>query len=381
MMKITVLFVVALIGLTSYAENLAQEQPKIFFVSPNGNGSGATIEDSADYTDQTFWKNINKRLSRLPVEVVFVSGKYSSGTLTLKSIGSDANRLHLRAADPNSVIFNSKAGTLVEFLGCKNILFEGFNFRGDVSSYAMRVTVDGNFRKGTPSYNITVDNCTWQDLREVYYGAFGVHYGSHNVVLKNSKFIRIGKDGHAHMVYNAYGSSHITVENCYFEDCSGDYVRFRDRNDFCAVINCVFKTTGKYTNAHRTQYIMMPLFNDVDPGDEEFATNYLFKGNKFNFHQSSSTKVAIGFHNSGFNPKGWNYLLTAEEGAILEGNNPQAKAKLLMRNCGIDASKIKIQDNDWGNAKIIIAYSCKAAHGAKSAGWDSIADISDVFGY
>ena len=352
----------------------------VFYVSPDGNGSGTSKEQAALYTDATFWQNTNKFLARGKVDVVFIGGEYSSGELKLARIGSDKHTLHLRAIDNKSVIFNSNSDTLVSFRGCKNIIFEGFNFRGQVRGYAMRISIDGNRTSGSPSYNITVDNCTWQDLREVYYGAFGVHYGSHNVVLKNSSFKRIGKDGHAHMVYNAYSSHNIKIENCYFEDCSGDYVRFRDRNDFGSVIDCTFKTTGKYTNAHRTKYIMMPLFNDVDPGDEEFATNYEFTDNKFYFNKSSSTKIAIGFHHSGFNPEGWNYLLTEEEGAILEGKDTKAKADLLLRNCGIDADKIKIKDNQWNNAEIKVAYSCFASYGAKSAGWNKTADISDIFG-
>ena len=52
------------------------------------------------------------------------------------------------------------------------------------------------------------------------------------------------------MAYNAYDPKHIRFVDCHFEDCAGDYVRFRDGTDFGVVVGCTFKSTGNYRNVN-----------------------------------------------------------------------------------------------------------------------------------
>src|SRR5699024_7903397 len=151
-------------------------------------------------------------------------------------------------------------------------------------------------------------------MRGIIYGATGCSYEETSyITFKQDTFKRIGKSGTAHMIYNAYGADHIYVINSHFEDCKGDYVRFRDDCDYGLVSGCTFLKKSEQFSGKA--FISMPLFNSREPvGDEYFATNYAFTNNEFINQSFTTIDYAMKFHNSGFSPPEWNYLLTKAEG-------------------------------------------------------------------
>ena len=218
-------------------------------------------------------------------------------------------------------------------------------------------------------------------MEKLHYGAVGTSYGSHHVTLENCTFKRIGSGTHSHMVYNAYDADSVSVLNCHFEDCAGSHVRFRDLSDYAVVSGCTFVSTRTYVNkpSQGVTFVEFPLFNDVDPGDEWFGHDFVITGNTFRFNgESPLLRTGVRFHHSGFTPVGWNYLMTAEEGAVLEGDDALAKKELLKNNCGIDFDQIVVEGNVWENETCRIQFSSKPQYGATSRGWQGSADISDI---
>lgn len=342
-----------------------------------GNGSGADADNAAAFTNQSFWSNVQDALASDPVTVSLLDGNYGS-KLALDSLGNARNALILSGGSPTGVVFNASRRTLFSLRGCQNILLENLNFTGPGIGYALKITKEDG---GTVSRNITVRNCNWYDMGDIYYGACGVHYGSHHVRFENCTFKRIGFDGHAHMMYHSYNADHISAINCHFEDCSGAYVRFRDRSDYGVVSGCTFVSTRTYANKHAAQeiFIEIPVFNNVDPGDETFGHDFAFTNNTFLFHATEpSIRYGIRYIHVGYDPPGMNYLMTAAEGTILEGSDAAAKKTLLKNNCGIDFDQIDISGNTWSNENHRISFASYADFGAASKGWDGEVDISDI---
>lgn len=346
-----------------------------------GSGSGADAENAAAYTNQFFWSTVQDTLVSDPVTVSLLDGNYGA-KFALDSIGNERNMLILSGESSSGVVFNAERRTLFSLRGCQNMLLENLNFTGPGIGYALKITKEDG---GTVSSNITVRNCNWYDMEDIYYGACGVHYGSHHVDFENCTFKRIGFDGHAHMMYHSYDADHVRALNCHFEDCAGAYVRFRDRSDYGEVSGCTFVSTQTYVNRHASQelFIEIPVFNDVNPGNETFGRNFTFTSNTFLFHAAEpAIRYGIRYTHVGYDPPGMNYLMTAAEGAILEGSDPAAKKTLLRDNCGIDFDAIVIDGNTWANEIRRIVFASSTSWGAVSKGWDGEADVSDiVFGF
>ena len=183
------------------------------------------------------------------------------------------------------------------------------------------------------------------------------------------------------MMYNAYNADRVSVLNCRFEDCAGSYVRFRAGSDHGVVSNCTFVSTQTYTNRSPAWEIFLDfsVFNDVDPGDETIAQSATIADNTFQFDPDSPTnRATLRFYHGGYDPAGWTYLMTAAEGAVLEGIDVAAKKNLLKKNCGIDFDRIIIAGNLWENETGRILFGSYSAYGAASKGWDDIVDVSDI---
>ena len=188
------------------------------------------------------------------------------------------------------------------------------------------------------------------------------------------------------MSYNANGTKHISFIDCQFEDCAGDYIRYRAGADFGVVVGCTFKSTGEY-NGVNMPFISVPMANDDDPlkkgssgGYEYFGTHFLIANNTFSYanDKADGNRIALLFHHSGFDPLGRNHLLTKEEGRLLATGPTIEKRALMLRNFGIDARHIHFFNNLCQGAKVKAAYRSYAAYGAKSKGWNAIADITDT---
>ncbi len=349
------------------------------FVAPTarGTGLGSDAENAAAYTNSAFWGEVQDLLISAPVVVSMLDGNYRNW-FNLVLIGDEENTLTLIGESPAGVTFDGTLTTLLGLRGCQNITLENLNFTGAGTGYALRITKADD---GTPSKNITVRNCNWYDMESLYYGATGVHYGSHDVTYENCTFKRIGHDSHAHMMYNAYNAVHVSVFNCLFEDCSGSYVRFRAASDYGVVSGCIFVSTQTYANKHASWEVFLdfPAFNDVDPGDETFSQYATITNNVFRFNSASPPKrTGVRFYHSGYDPPGWHYLMTESEGRILKSGSGTEKEELLRNNCGIDFDETLLQGNNWQNETYRIVFGSYAEYGAVSKGWDDIADVSDI---
>ena len=210
-------------------------------------------------------------------------------------------------------------------------------------------------------------------MRGIVYGATGCHYeGTTGVTYKNCTFQRIGVSTGSHMMYHAYGPTHVYVYDSFFEDCAGEYVRFRDRTDFGIVKNCRFNRNNGWIGA---AFISIPNYNNNNPGNEYFGTNYAFTDNLF-----QNSRFGIQFRHTGYSPGDYHYLLTAEEGEILESGTKAQKVKLMNDNFGLDVNKIRIVNNTYpGIYDKNVSINSGVLYGAESLGWTGTADITDIF--
>lgn len=349
-----------------------------------GDGSGTSPKNAADFLNASFWETTNELLTISPVDVYFSEGYYTRAftlrPLILNGLGNIDNRLTLKGM-PGKTIFNVpdnlslEKSTLFDIKNSQNIHIRDFDFTGDgLLNYAFRVTSDG----GNETRNILIENCSWTDMHGIVYGAAGVHQkGTSHVTFLKCTFKRVGIDVHSHHIYNAYGPSFVSVINSHFEDCTGDYVRFRDSMDYGMVKGSTFIRNQGYDGK---VFISMPLFNSRPPvGDEYFCTNYAFIGNNFTNNATSTTDNAITFYHMGFSPPEWNYLLTNEEGQILQNGSTAEKKALLLNNFGIDVAKVRISNNIYSskiNRKI--ALGTFVGYDSPNLGFSGWGDISTI---
>jgi hypothetical protein len=345
------------------------------YVAPvaTGDGSGKTAEDAADFLHHRFWVDVQTALKKQPVTVKFLGvdylRAYTEKPLVIEKMGN-AKHLLMLEGTPNTLFTvptgHSKKSVLIDLINAENIQIKQFHFTGNGSlGYALRITsTSGNTTK-----NILIEDCTWTDMRGIIYGATGAHQkGTSNITYRNCTFKRVGVDSHSHFMYHSYHASNIQVLNCHFEDCTGDYVRFRANCDYGTVKGSTFV---RNQNFPVYPFISVPLFNNIDPGDETFATNYTFTGNVF-----KNTKNAIAFHHYGFDPAGFKYLLTASEGNLLTSGTDQQKRKLLLDNFKINLEKVKVSNNDYTEVAAHVVVGSFPRYGAITKGWNGWADIS-----
>lgn len=261
---------------------------------------------------------------------------------------------------------------MLDLKNCHNVTVRGLKFTGEATGYAMRVS---------NSQDITIQSCYFQDLPDVGYGALGIHHSeTDGVVINNSRFERVGYDSHAHMIYAAYGVTRLSILNSYFKDCSGSFVRFRgDLSDMGVVYNSDFISTGNYLTGINPPFIEVPVFNDVNPGDERMGTNFMISKNTFSYGNmgNQSTRYAMVFHSSGYNPTDRNYLLSAADGEKLQNGTPAEKSAIMSSQLGLDGDKIFFGENININVDKNIIYRCWNNYGSEGP-WTGIADIEQT---
>ncbi len=349
-----------------------------------GKKNGATEADAADLLDMDFWLQVQYELKTSPVEVKLLPGDYHKAYidmgLTLKGIGNETNRLTITGGD--DVLFHVLEGyatrsNLIYFNSCQNIHVRDLHFTGHGSiNYVMAVR---STTGAIPSHNILIENCSWTDMNGIVYGATGCHYDrTTDITYQSCTFKRIGKNSGSHMMYHAYDSSNISVIDCHFEDCTGEYVRFRDKCDFGMVRNSVF-IRNDHEKYVAVAFIAVPCYNDVDPGDEYFATNYAFTENQFTNLGTNTINSAITFNHRGFTPKEFQYLLSTEEAAVLQNGTREERMALLKEQLGVETGKIRVNSNALNGAFTrYVGFYSKADYGAVSRGWTGSFDITDL---
>lgn len=325
----------------------------------------------ATVLNSTFWNNVNTALTTGPVDVVFADGNYpQSATLTLSSIGDSTNLLTLKTAvTEGGAVFSGTLSNLMSFNNCKNIKLLRLKFTGSAKGYGLRIW---------NSQDVTIEKCFFVDLPDVKYGALGVHYPlSNRVVVKYCKFENVGYDSGQHMIYGAYGVQRLSVVSNTFKNCSGSFVRFRgDLSDKGVVYNNDFISTGTYLTGLNPVFIEIPVFNDVNPGDEKMGTNFMITKNRFSYGTvgNQTTRYNVVFHSSGFNPPGRNYLISTADGALLSTGTVLQKRAVMAGQLGLDGDSIHFGGNTNTNVQQNVVYRCVNAFG--SAGpWTGVASI------
>ena len=369
-----------------------------FYVSPEerGDGGAESPATAAYFRNMDFWALVNQAVQKEPVVVNFLGGTYlvsseakqAMPTLALSGLGHDRHLLTLQGADEGNVVFTRHADDprkgktgpgFFKITRSQNVRVRNFEFTAEQPiGYATHF--GGN-------KNVVVEKCRWIDLPGVYYGATGTAGElTDHVTLRDCVFQRVGSGGHAHMAYNAYDPKHIRFIRCHFEDCAGDYVRFRDGTDFGVVVGCTFKSTGTYRNVN-VPFITVPLFNDDDPSKQKKSPNYEYFGTHFlifdnTFHYANEnpkgSRVALRFHHSGFDPPGRNHLLTIEQARLLETGTPSEKKAFMRDNFGIDTDHVHFFNNRFIGVEPNVEYRSAAAYGAQSKGWSGIVNITDT---
>lgn len=366
-----------------------QEETIILYVAPDGIGKsdGSSEHDAAYFADKTFWTQVQNSLAQSEVEVKFLVGNYvrayTHDPLVFKQMGNKDNRLILRGSEGVEFRLPQTGGVanyIMDFQGSQNITIDNMHFSGDGAiQYVMRFT-----RSGTvPTTNILVENCSWIGMSGVQYGASGCHYETtSHITYKNCTFKQIGSTTSAHMIYNAYGATHIHIINSHFEDCAGDYIRYRDQSDYGLVKGSTFIRNKKIANLDfiwLPAFIALPVFNDIDPGDEFFTNNIAVVDNKFVDNAVSKTDKVVSFHHSGFSPDGRKYLLTAAEGAVLKEGPDFDKRELLINNFGIDPSKVRIHGNTYPpNTTNVVILQTVANYGSVDLGFRGFGNITSL---
>lgn len=383
-------------GVMGVEPALIAENAQTFFVAPKkvGDGRGVAPESAADFRDMQFWSVIRQAMQKGSAIVNFLDGKYlvsadeqnAMPQLFLADLGHKDHSLVLQGASKNGVVFTrlqsdsmdgKKGPGLFKLTRSENVIVRNLHFTGKHPiSY---VTSFGGNK------NVRIEDCSWIDLPGVYYGATGTSEpATDHVTFDNCVFKRVGSGGHAHMAYNAYGARHVAFLNCHFEDCAGDYVRFRDRTDFGVVAGCTFKSTGNYRGVNMP-FISIPLFNDDDPAEElsspnyeYFGTHFLICDNLFIYENDKApgTRIALLFHHSGFDPPGRSHLLTRDQAKVFGNGTAADKRAFMLEYLGIEADHVHFFRNREKGTEFSVAYRSGAAFGAKSKGWSGVIDIA-----
>lgn len=319
-----------------------------------GRGTGEEALHAADFLEDDFWAEVQQALQKQPITVKFASGNYERAhtekTLTLKGLGHATNRLILEGTEETMfrapiVGENETNPLMVSVMDCQNMTIRNLHFTGEGSvRYVLRVS-------STPTggtKNVLIENCSWIDMPGVVAGPAGtINPTTSHVTFKNCMFKRVGVSS-GHMIYNAHGVQHVRVIDSHFEDGYGDYVRFRDNCDYALVSGCTFVHNENGPRAR--PFISVPNFNSGDTPDEgrieTFGTNYVFVNNTFLDH-SATLQHAIAFHHYGHNRPGFNFLLTPEEGEILESGTVAEKKQILRENFAVNMDLIRIHNNEY----------------------------------
>lgn len=345
--------------------------------------------DAKSLTDPTLWQNVRAALEKDEVEVLLAPGSYALSSLLIEKTGSDAHVLTIRGEQPDgTVITEDPADTkpnnfLFDLRNCRNVTLKDLHFRGPANVGGATIIRD--------CVNVTIEHCSWHDINGALYSALSIiNPGTRHVRVNNCDFRRVGFDPHAHMMYCATGARFINVTNSHFEDCAGEYVRFRNQTDFCVVWNCDFLSTGKYKDK-QSPFVSSPLFNDEDPAStqplpaatqEYFGTHYLIAHNRFRYANEEKvdkeTRWAFYFHHSGYDPPGRQHLFTKPEAEELATSPVDHRKQMMLQRCNIDMNEVHIYDNVYENVDRKCAFRTYATYGAKSKGFAGSFDLSDL---
>ena len=338
--------------------------------------------------DPAFWKRVNLALRAGPCEVVLTEKTYvavaGTAAFRIDGVGDEKHRLTIRPAAAGQATFSddpadTTRNVLLEFRNCQNLTLRDLTFTTPqliASAFALQDVK-----------HVLVEGCRLVDLPQAYFSAMSVTGAkTDDVVVRGCTFRRVGQGAMTHMIYGAYGVQRLSVVECTFTDCAGEFVRFRDESDRGVVFGCTFTSTGTYRDANPAM-ISVPLFNDDNPASrpahpnyEYFGTHFVFANNHFKYADAGSkkTRFAVSFSHSGFDPPGRTHLLSKEQAATLAKGSREERLAVLKDNCGIELDEVHVFGNHYDGVDKRLVFQTYPAYGAKSRGFAGIVDLSDL---
>jgi autotransporter-associated beta strand protein len=390
----------------SSATLLGTASGAVYYVAPTavGDGSGVNSANAAAWNSPNFWNTtVQGTLQSAPVDVCFASGRFDASfdstnqvntTLQLSGFGNATNRLLIRGdagggtyirrnANDSTSLDDANLPSLIYIAGqSSNIAVRNLNFTGpEIVGQGMAIRGGAN--------NILVENCSWTNMPGLFLGAISALENTHDITLRNCTFDKIGYNVHAHAMYNSYDSYNINVVDNSFTDVSGDTVRFRNNIDNSGFYNGVitgntFRTTGTYANLdpYDSRQIWIPALSTADPGNEYLGSHYIISNNIFQADIPPSTlpgsrRYAISFTGNGYNPPGYNYLLTTSTAATLAAGGQAAK-DLLSTDMGLAMDQTHVFNNQYTNMKANGVYESYWSI-PNSQSFEGVVDIANLF--
>src|SRR5690606_12364877 len=137
-----------------------------------------------------------------------------------------------------------------------------------------------------------------------------------------------------------------------------------------------FISTGTYLWGVNRVFVEVPVFNDVNPGDETFGTSFMVTKNTFNYSTSGNqdSRFALVFHHSGYNPSGRTHLISPADAAVLGSGTVAQKRAIMSSKLGLDGTKILFGGNTNINVQNNVSYRCWGGYGAV-APWSGVVSI------
>lgn len=246
-----------------------------------------------------------------------------------------------------------RQGTL-QVMNCYNVSIKHFNFTQQKSGVGEALLVQD-------SKNVFVMCCHFKDITDGdVAGATELIGECYLVNYYKCSFVRIGTNFGTHMMYHAGGSRRCGANACYFEDCSGTYVKLRNYINTFTLYKCDFVTTEQWPpgNPSRCDFVHMSVINHFDNRNEVFGNDlrvfecaFIYRGPELPLSHSSEIEPRIPpigllwIAHSGHNPVRdeveRHHLLTIREAQLLDEGTPAEKKRILLNNFYINADQIE----------------------------------------
>lgn len=181
------------------------------------------------------------------------------------------------------------------------------------------------------------------------------------------------------MIYCSHDAQNLWISQCTFTNCKGDYVRFRDDTEYAEVDGCTFTSSS---STYNMEFILVPVFNDVNPGDEHFGGKFKITNNTFNYAGGTSgRRHCVQFRCDGHNvdtSSGLDYWTDTTEAATLNTGTASQKNSILSPEMELNNSEIKIYGNTYqGSYEYQTVYWHHKNYGSGDQGYTSYCNISN----
>ena len=357
-------------------------QMTYYYAGPTaqGNGSGSSWANRANFYNGTLWSGVQTQLNSTPVNVMLANGTYNGGELALSNRGNPRNPLHICANTLYGPVFTGDT-YCITMRGGNNISLYGLKF----SEITHMFPVYTQKIMDNPARNIELHYCVFENLgHSIFDGvsAFGILDGSYGIGVHNCDFENVGvpEDPNTpHMIYCDHDSILISVTDCTFTNGTGGYVRFRDAAEYVTVDNCIFNSTGSDYNRI---FIELPVFNTSYPGQEYYGRYFKFTNNVFDYDSTSGSGLR---HAVQFRCDGWNvlsgdtldYMTDTTEASTLNNGTQDQKDALLRTEMELDNDHIKIYGNTYTNCSYQTVYWHHPNFGSGNQGYTGYCNISN----